>query len=106
MLGGTCRPLHIIAKLPVRVAPINLTIKDLTARAQADRKTPTVSGVVSEAGSTVSGRNSRAVALCESYSKRRALALAFEPEIVETALETVPETVGFLPETVETIEMG
>ena len=88
------------------MAPINLTIKDLTARAQADRRTPTVSGVVSEAGSTVSGRNSSAASLCESYSKRRALALAFEPETVETPLETVPETGGFLPKTVETNEMG
>ena len=54
----------------------------------------------------VSGRSSSAAALCESYSQRRALALAFPPETVETASETVPETVGFLLETVETVEMG
>ena len=59
---------------------------------QADGRTPTVSGVVSEVGFTVSGRNSSAAALCESYSKRQALALAFPPETVETTLETVPET--------------
>ena len=62
--------------------------------------------MVSEAGCTVSGRNSSAAALRTSYGERRALALAFPPETVESASETVPETVGFLPETVETIEMG
>ena len=66
-------------------------------------RNPTVSGTVSKAVSTVSGGNASARARRLLWDTHRTAALEFMPEAVSPASETVPETVGFLPETIETV---